>query len=60
MMEFVLMTLSFTVAILLATVIMIAIVMNKKVMKAYMKWVNKMSREIVDEMFDDSDEAKDL
>ena len=59
MMEFVLMVLSFVVAILLSSSIMIAIMMNKKVIKAYMKWVNKMASEIVDEMFGDS-EAKDL
>ena len=56
MLEFIILTLSFTVAILLSTVIMIAIVMNKKVMKAYMKWVNKMSAEIVNEMFDNEEE----
>lgn len=57
MLEFIMLTLSFTVAILLSTVIMIAIIMNKKVMKAYMKWCNKMSATIVNEMFDEEEET---
>lgn len=50
MMEFVVMTLSFTVAILLASVIACAIVLNKKVMKWYLKKVNSLTMDVFEEI----------
>ena len=56
MMEFVLMTLSFTLAILLASGIMMAIITRPKVMRAYMKWVVKQSKLIDDLIYEDDEE----
>lgn len=56
MLQFIIMTLSFTVGYLLAIFIMVAIMMNKKVMKAYLKWCNKMTKIMVDEAFDENEE----
>ena len=53
MMDFVLMTLSFTVAILLASVISVFVVLNTKVMKWYVKKTKKVTMELFDESFDD-------
>ena len=53
MMNFLLMTLSFTVAILLASFIACVCVMNKKVMKWYMKKVMGLTEEITDELTDE-------
>lgn len=58
MMEFVLMTLSFTLGILLASGLALFIMMQPKVMKAYMKMVGKtMNR--MDQIFYEQ-ELKDL
>lgn len=46
MMDFVLMTISFTMAILLAGGLSIMILMNKRVLKWYMKKVEKMTNEL--------------
>jgi type IV secretory pathway component VirB8 len=51
MMEFVIMTLSFTVAILLASVLSVAIMLNSKVLSWYMKKVNKVTNKMFDESF---------
>ena len=56
MMEFIIMTLSFTCAILLAGVIGCVILMQPKVMKWYMNWAMKISEDCVDAMFDEKDE----
>mgnify|MGYP003294987423 CR=1 FL=1 len=53
MMDFVLMTLSFAVAILLASFVACVIMLNKKVMKAYLKYVNKMVNEVSAAMFEE-------
>ena len=58
MMEFVIMTLSFTVAILLASVLGVLIMMSKPVMKWYMKRVNKLTNVLLSESF--VDETEDL
>lgn len=58
MMDFIMMTVSFTMAILLAGVLSMVILMQPKVMKMYMNHVTKMSNQMVEEMFKDED--KDL
>lgn len=58
MMEFIIMTLSFTVAILLASGLALVTMMQPKVMKAYMKLMSKTMKEM-DEIFYD-EMAKDL
>lgn len=58
MMEFVLMTLSFTLGILLASGLALFIMMRPKVMKAYMKAMYKTMNQM-DQIFDDQ-ELKDL
>ena len=58
MMEFVLMTLSFTLGILLASGLALFIMMRPKVIKAYMKMVGKAMNQM-DQIFDDQ-ELKDL
>lgn len=55
MMEFVLMTISFTVAILLASVLGVLFMMTKPVMKWYMKRVNKMTEVLLSESFKDEE-----
>lgn len=52
MMNFVLMTISFTLAILLSMVVSFVIVTRPVVLKLYMKWVNKMTKDMM-EAFDD-------
>ena len=54
-MMFVMMALSVAVGTLLATGVAVFIMMQPKVMKAYMKWVQKATNEIVDEMFDEEE-----
>lgn len=49
MMDFFITTLSFTVAILLASGLSVLVMMNKKTIKWYMKKVNKMTEELSDE-----------
>lgn len=58
MMEFIIMTLSFTVAILLASGVSVFIVMQPRVMKWYTKRVTKISYQLVDELYEEED--KDL
>ena len=61
MMDFVLLTLSFMVAMLGAGFIAVFIVMNKHVMGWYLKKVNKLTSDIMEEMFDvaaDSEEEE--
>lgn len=55
MMDFIVMTLSFTVAILLASGLALMIIMQPKVLKSYTKYVMKMSNQIVEEMFEEED-----
>lgn len=55
MMDFIMMTLSFTVAILLASGLTVVMMLNKKVMKGYMKYVTKLSAEIADELAEEMD-----
>lgn len=53
MMAFVILTISFTIAILLASGLAVLIVMQPKVMKLYMKWMIKQMKkfdELVDEL----------
>lgn len=50
MMDFIVMTLSFTVAILLASGFVLMIIMQPKVLKSYTKYVMKVSNQVVDEM----------
>lgn len=59
MMDFVMTTLSFMVAMLLASSIMMFIIMQKPVLKWYTKKVMKLSEEINDELLygDEEDEA---
>lgn len=52
MMNFILMTISFAIAILLASALACAIMLQPKVMKWYTKYVMKMSEKITDELFE--------
>lgn len=56
MMEFIMMTLSFTVAMLLASFIALVCVMNKKVLGWYMKKVNKITMDLFEEIASDNSE----
>lgn len=56
MMEFIIMTLSFTVAIMLASVLCVAIMLNSKVLGWYMKKVNKVTAKMINESFDSDEE----
>ena len=61
MMDFVMLTVSFTVAILAASFIAVIIVMSKPVMSWYLKKVNKLTSDIMEELFDvaaDSEEEE--
>lgn len=49
MMEFIIMTLSFTVAIVLASVLGVLIMLNPKVLGWYMKKVNQLTMKLFDE-----------
>ena len=49
MLNFIIMTISFTVAILLASGLGMVITLNPKVMKWYMKKANKMTMEVLEE-----------
>ncbi len=51
MMEFVMLTICFTVAILLASVLSVVIMLNPKVMKWYMKKVNDVTAKLFEESF---------
>jgi type IV secretory pathway component VirB8 len=51
MMEFVILTLSFTVAILLASALSVVIMLNSKVTKWYMKKINNMTAKMFEESF---------
>ena len=55
MMEFVLLTLSITVALLLASGLSVLLVTSKPVLKWYMKKVNKITEQVIDETFKDGD-----
>lgn len=57
MMDFVTMTLSFTVAILLASGLACAVLLNKKVFKWYMKKAQKVSSEVIEELYDNDEET---
>ena len=57
MMEFIIMTLSFTVAILLASGLCVAIMLNSKVLGWYMKKVNKVTSKMINESFDSDEES---
>ena len=58
MMEFVVLTLSFTVAILLASALALFIIMQPKVMKAYMKTTFKTMKEMEEIFYEE--QLKDL
>jgi hypothetical protein len=55
-MEFIIMTLSFTVAILLASGLAFFMVLNKKVMKWYLKKVNNITMDLFEEIASDGSE----
>lgn len=55
MMDFIIMTASFALGMLLASGLSVLLVLNKKVMKTYMKYVMKMSEEITEELLDEMD-----
>lgn len=59
MMEFIIMTGSFTVAILLASVIACVLMLQPKVVKWYMKYMFKVM-ENINQITDDVIETKDL
>lgn len=59
MMDFIIMTLSFTVAILLASGIALVAMCNKKVLKWYMKKVNKMTMDLFEESVETIDEFQE-
>lgn len=56
MMNFVVLTLSVTVGILLASSLSIAVLMNKKVLKWYMNKVQKITEEMIKAQFEDEDD----
>ena len=64
MMEFIMLTLSITVAILLAGALSMFIMLSKPVMKWYMKKVYKFTmnniEELAEEMFDEEEKSEDL
>lgn len=64
MLEFIIMTLSFTVAILLAGALSLFIMLSKPVIKWYMKKVYKFVmtdlEELAEEMFDEEEKSEDL
>lgn len=59
MMNFVIMTLAIMVGTLLATGLTLAVMLNKRVIKTYTKWVMKLTKEFREELFEDleKDEA---
>ena len=59
MMNFVIMALAIMVGTLLATGLTLAVMLNKRVIKAYTKWVMKLTKEFREELFEDleKDEA---
>ena len=54
MMDFVLLVAAFVLGNLLTAVAGLLVFCNKKVMKKYTKWAMKMTNEIADELFEDS------
>ena len=56
MMDFIMLTLSIAVAILLASSLSLVLVMNKKVLKWYLHYVNKITDEVVNEVLAVSEE----
>lgn len=52
MMDYIITTLAVMTGTLVATGLMLAVVLNKKVIKAYVKHVDKVSKEITEEMID--------
>ena len=56
MLNFIMMVVAVAMGTLLASIIGVVVLCNKKVMKAYLKWVNKMTMEITDELFDNQKE----
>lgn len=50
MTTFIMMTLAYVLGTLISTGLVLAIILNKKVMRAYMKWAAKMSIEITNEL----------
>lgn len=58
MMDFIMMTISFTVGILLASVVALVLMMQPKVVKWYMKLMMKYTKAI--EEFAEEEMAKDL
>ena len=55
MMEFVLMTISFTVALLLAGFIACVIMLSPKVMKWYAKYIQKITMSMIDDTMKELD-----
>ena len=56
MMEFIIITLSFTVDSMLASVLSVAIMLNSKVLGWCMKKVNKLTTKMINESFDSDEE----
>lgn len=56
MMEFIIMALSFTVALVLASVLGILVMLNPKVLGWYMKKVNQLTMKIVNDSYDSNEE----
>jgi hypothetical protein len=52
MMDYIITTLAVMTGTLLASGLAVAVLLNKKVIKAYVKHVNKVSKEITEEMID--------
>ena len=55
MMDLLIVTLGVCLGTLLACCAVIGLMCNKKVVKAYMRWVSKMSREVVEELFNEDE-----
>ena len=53
MMNFVIMALAIMVGTLLATGLTLVVMLNKRVIKAYTKWVMKLTKEFREELFED-------
>ena len=59
MLDFVLMALAYVVGGLVYTGIMLAVVLNKKVMRAYMKWATNITNELTNELINNLDKEEE-
>ena len=58
MLNFITIVLAIIVAQVLLTAGVVAVLFNKKFMKAYTKWVMKMSKELMEDLYDFDEEEE--